>query len=1089
MKKLTLWLIALCLSVIQLQAQSYVWDNVAIGGGGYVTGLVIHPTEPGLRYMRTDIGGIFRWDNADDKWINLNGWISPDEDNLFGVDGIALDKNNPDVIFACLGKYAPNNSAGDAGIYKSDDRGENWRRVHATPFGGNWNLRWVGEPIAVDPNNSRIVYCGTRRAGLLKSTDSGENFSGVSNVPYGYTGDPANPWPNANVSDGSTKNPVGIRSIVVDGSSTTGGRSAKVYVAVWGTGIYRSTDGGNNFSFLSGSPSDVMTLTLDSNGILYATTLDNNVKKFTGSWSNLNVPTDAWSRFNAISVDPFNPDRLYVSTMSQDPFQRLYRSYNGGTDWQIVYSYSGNVTVHDNTWHSGNLAYYQAATSSITFDPHNEGTMFTTDWYQVWRCPDAWNTNVNMYNDVEGHEEVVPLAICTPPVGVQLFSGHGDVVGFKHFNQNEIPSKQLVNKAECTSIDFCESSPSNMAIVTANDWYGGGTEIFTSNDSGDNFSSKTVPSGGLNGKIAIAANDPQKMVYVFGGSVPYYTNNGGTSWNVSSGAPSNALSTTYMYQYDDPLISDRTAANTFFLLDRQGGNLYKSTNGGANWFIQSTDLPASTNYSNLTAGWGGNNNLMAVSMGTDGLWLSNTGGSSFYKDNYFSNARMVAIGLEKPGTSTPAVYVFGIHDGQWGVYRSDDFGSNWVRINDNNNYVGNSPTYMGADRQEYGRVYVGNNGSGLFYGAISGGPTPDPDPDPISGDNIVLVRAKMVSGSGGNIELLIDDTSVANWALTSNYADYTYSTNASSGNVKVLFQDNVGDAQIDYIESNGVVLQSEDQVVNTGVWQGTCGGTLSERIDCPGHIDFGTVTFGSGGTQSPVGSSLVTNHEFDNGTTGWSTWGSGASLAVVSNAAMSGANAGKVTITSNPTNSWDIGLFTGGISLANGTTYTISFAAKAASNKSITLDIEDNGTWKTGFYPTITTTIANYSFEYTASSTSGSYGLKLLIGANNADFWIDNVKVAVKSGSRDISKTNVEKNAQTFDVYPNPSNGKISIDFHGDRIDHADIYDTAGKIVYTVDNITAGSEIDLSHLKSHIYFIKTSVGGEQIFKKIILIKE
>ena len=1078
MKKITPWLIALSLSVIQLQAQSYVWDNVAIGGGGYVAGLVIHPTEAGLMYMRTDIGGVFKWDNTDKRWRNLSGWIAPDEDNLFGTDGIALDKNNPDMIYALFGKY---NLISPSGIYKSEDRGANWEKLYDTPCGGNQKYREVGEPIQVDPNNSEIIYCGTRTEGLLKSTNSGESWSPVTNVPWGYLGDASNYWEY-------DKGPIGIRSVAIDGSSTTGGKSKNIYIGVNGSGIYRSADGGNNFSYMSGSPADVMRISIAPGNILYVST-ESGVKKYDGSWYSLPVPTDAYSTFNGISVDPHDPERLYVTTGAQLWWQRLYRSYDAGASWQVVYPFDGNVTVHDNTWHSGNLGYHQAGTAAVILDPHQEGRLYTTDWYQVWRSPDAWNTNINVYNDVQGHEEVVPLAICTPHEGVQLFSGHGDVVGFKHYDQATLPIKQLADKGECTGIDYCESNPAHMAIVTASDWYGKNTEIYTSSDYGDNFSPVNLPSGGLNGKIAIAANDPQKMVYVFGGSVPYYTNNGGTSWNVSSGAPSNALSTTYMYQYDDPLISDRTAANTFFLLDRQGGNLYKSTSGGASWYVQSSDLPASSNYANLAAAWGSNNNLMAVSMGTDGLWLSNNGGSNFSKNGYFSNARMVAIGLEKPGISTQTLYVFGVASGQWGVYRSNDFGLNWVRINDNNNYVGNSPTYMGADRQEYGRVYVGNNGSGLFYGAISGGTIPDPDPNPIPGENVVLVRAKMVSGSGGNIELQIDDTSVVTWTLTSNYVDYTYSTNASSGNVKVYFQDNVGDAQIDYITSNGATLEAEDQVVNTGVWQGSCGGTLNEKIHCPGYIDFGTVTFGSGGTPSPVGSSLVTNHEFDNGTTGWSTWGSGASLAAVSNAAMSGANAGKVTITSNPTNSWDIGLFTGGISLVNGTTYTISFAAKAVSNKSITLDIEDNGTWKTGFYPTITTTTANYSFDYTASSTSGSYGLKFLIGANNADFWIDNVKVAAKSGSRDISQSDVEKNDQIFDIYPNPSNGKISIDFHGDRIDHADIYDTAGKIVYTVDNITAGSEIDLSHLKSHIYFIKTSVRGEQIFKKIILIKE
>ena len=1188
MKKITIWLIAICQSIIQLQAQSYVWDNVSIGGGGYVTGLVIHPTVPGLMYMRTDVGGVFRWDVTNDKWISLSGWISIDDNNLFGVDGIALDKNNPDVVFASLGKYALAGSVQPAGIYKSTDKGANWTRVHDAQFGGNWAFRWVGEPMAVDPNNSNVVYCGTRLDGLLRSNSSGNSgtWNQVSSVPLGYTGDLVNPWTGSALL-GNTSNPVGIRSVVIDGSSTTGGNSSNVYVAVYGTGIYRSSNGGSSFSLMAGSPDDAMSMAIAPGNILYVTTLKG-VKKHDSGWSDLPVPTDVWESFSGISVDPFDPDRIYVATNNVSAWTRLYRSFNAGDSWQVVYSYAGNVTVHDNTWHSGNLSYFQAATASVVLDPHQEGRIYTTDWYQVWRCEDAWSANTNWYNDVEGHEEVVPLAICTPYTGVQLFSGHADVTGFKHPNQSVLPTKQLVtDKGECTSIDYCESNPLRMAIVTSDSWGGKNTKIFTSSDAGDNFNSVNVPAGSLNGKISIASNDPQKMVYVFGGSVPYYTTDGGTSWNASAGAPPNALSTTFIFQYDDPLISDRTAANTFYLLDRQGGRLYKSTNGGFSWFIHNSSLPTSSNYSNLAAGWGDDNNLIGVSMGTDGLWLSDSGGSTFVANSYFSNAKMFSFGKEKPDNNIPSIYVYGIHDSQWGVYRSDDYGVNWLRINDDDNYVGNSPTYMKGDRQEYGRIYIGTNGSGLFYGAISGSPPPsgsnsiivrakmvsgsggkielkindntvgtytltasyvdyvynnapnganvkvyfqDNSGDAVidyiringtilesedqttntgvwqggscggslsdkmhcagyidygnidNGGNSIIVRAKMVSGSGGKIELKINDNTVSTYTLTASNVDYVYNGASTGGNVKVYFQDNTGDAVVDYISINGTILQSEDQTTNTGVWQGgSCGGTLSERIHCAGYIDYGNIGGGS--------TSLVTNHEFDNGTTGWSVWGSGASLAVVSDAAMSGANAGKVSITSNPTNSLDIGLFTGGISLVNGTTYTISFVAKAVSNKPIKLDVEDNGVWKAGFYPTITTTTATYSFDYTASSTSGLYALKFLIGANNADFWIDNMLIEVKKGSRNSLITHNEIQLNAFTIYPNPSNGKISIDFNGNRIDHAKIYDTTGKIVYTFDDITAGSEIDLSHLKSHIYFIKTSVGGEQIFKKIILIKE
>ncbi len=44
------------------QSANYTWKNVTISGGGFVPGIIFHPTEPGVRYCRTDMGGAYRWD-------------------------------------------------------------------------------------------------------------------------------------------------------------------------------------------------------------------------------------------------------------------------------------------------------------------------------------------------------------------------------------------------------------------------------------------------------------------------------------------------------------------------------------------------------------------------------------------------------------------------------------------------------------------------------------------------------------------------------------------------------------------------------------------------------------------------------------------------------------------------------------------------------------------------------------------------------------------------------------------------------------------------------------------------------------------
>jgi hypothetical protein len=55
----------------QALSSGYVWSNVAVGGGGAVPGIVIHPQAPDLIYIHTDIGGIYRWDPTNLKWLPL----------------------------------------------------------------------------------------------------------------------------------------------------------------------------------------------------------------------------------------------------------------------------------------------------------------------------------------------------------------------------------------------------------------------------------------------------------------------------------------------------------------------------------------------------------------------------------------------------------------------------------------------------------------------------------------------------------------------------------------------------------------------------------------------------------------------------------------------------------------------------------------------------------------------------------------------------------------------------------------------------------------------------------------------------------
>ncbi len=44
---------------------------------------------------------------------------------------------------------------------------------------------------------------------------------------------------------------------------------------------------------------------------------------------------------------------------------------------------------------------------------------------------------------------------------------------------------------------------------------------------------------------------------------------------------------------------------------------------------------------------------------------------------------------------------------------------------------------------------------------------------------------------------------------------------------------------IDYAIIDGVKYEAEDMLINTAVWNGLhCGGEYSQKMDCPGYIQF-----------------------------------------------------------------------------------------------------------------------------------------------------------------------------------------------------------------------------------------------------------
>src|SRR6185436_20694507 len=106
----------------------YTWNNaVTGGGGGFIPGIIFSTREPDLVYVRTDIGGAYRFNPSTNRWIPLQDWVSFDDWNLMGVDSLATDPVEPNRLYVLAGTYTNAWSSRKGAIVRSADRGNTFQ--------------------------------------------------------------------------------------------------------------------------------------------------------------------------------------------------------------------------------------------------------------------------------------------------------------------------------------------------------------------------------------------------------------------------------------------------------------------------------------------------------------------------------------------------------------------------------------------------------------------------------------------------------------------------------------------------------------------------------------------------------------------------------------------------------------------------------------------------------------------------------------------------------------------------------------------------------------------------------------------------
>jgi hypothetical protein len=154
MKKILFFTVIFCfLFVNSLKAEEkYRWNSLPVGGAGFVTGIVTCPQEKDLIYVRTDVGGAYRWLEETKSWKPITDFVPESSASYMGVESMAIDPQEPNKLYMYCGTSYWN--SGKTAILYSEDYGETFvEKAIVTsqfPAHGNDNGRQSGERLAVN---------------------------------------------------------------------------------------------------------------------------------------------------------------------------------------------------------------------------------------------------------------------------------------------------------------------------------------------------------------------------------------------------------------------------------------------------------------------------------------------------------------------------------------------------------------------------------------------------------------------------------------------------------------------------------------------------------------------------------------------------------------------------------------------------------------------------------------------------------------------------------------------------------------------------------------------------------------------------
>ncbi|MBX6332826.1 MAG: hypothetical protein IRY91_13340, partial [Gemmatimonadaceae bacterium] len=502
-------------------------------GGGRVTAVAGIPGDPNTYYVGAAAGGVWKTTDGGAHWSAI---FEKQPDASIGA--VALAPSNPNVVWVGTGEANIRNDVVNGhGIYRSTDGGRSWTFA-GLPDAGQI-ARIVVDPSDPDRADAAVLgkaWVPSSQRGVFRTTDGGRTWTRVLFV----------------------NDTTGAIDLVMQP-----GNPKVLVAAMWqvrrfpwelvdggpGSAIYRSTDGGDHWTKLTGH----------------------------------GLPDGPYGRI-AIAIAPSNPDHVFALIEAKTGM--LWESRDLGEHWTSV---SGSHALDVRPFYF----------SQISVAPNDDRTLYFSSFH-LMQSTDGGHTAHPLDPDVHPDHHALWIDPTNPARMIQGNDGgvYLSTTGGRSWRfLDNLPIEQFYMVAADARAPYrlCGGLQDNNA------WCGPSNTLGPSGGNGAEWYTVT----GGDGEYAVPAPSDSNVIYVDAqnGFITRLDLAMGVSRfirpyleGVEHVSPAELR---YRFNWTSPIAVSRTDANEVFL----GANvLFKSTDGGAHWSVISPDVTRNEKAKQRTSG-------------------------------------------------------------------------------------------------------------------------------------------------------------------------------------------------------------------------------------------------------------------------------------------------------------------------------------------------------------------------------------------------------------------------------------------------------------------------------------------------------